>query len=304
MKLLLTGASGFIGKEVTKLCVKSKLHVFALTRNYIEGCEHKVIPQLKDVKAEDMKGYDAIIHLAGIAHTKGATPNDYYNYNTELTIHLARIAAKANVKRFVFISTIGVNGKSTQGAPFCSSDSAEPHNDYAKSKLEAELGLKKVSLETGLEVVIIRPTLVYGASAPGNFGLLKKLVSALPILPFGLINNKRSFIFIKNLADLILLCTHHSKAAGETFLASDGKSVSIKHFTNELAKGLNKTRIQLPIPISLMRLFGKLTGRSEIVGQLVDDLEIYSSNTTKLLDWKPPYSLEQAMSCIKSDFID
>lgn len=304
MKLLLTGASGFIGKELRKFCIKSNFHVFALNRNYIEGCDHKVIPQLKDAKAEDMEGYDAIVHLAGIAHTKGVSANDYYKYNTELTIHMAKVAAKANIKRFVFISTIGVNGKSTKGNPFCSTDSPHPHNEYAKSKLEAELGLKKVSLETGLEVVIIRPTLVYGALAPGNFNLLKKLVRALPILPFGLINNKRSFIFIKNLADLILLCTYHSKAAGETFLASDGKSVSIKHFTNELAKGLNKTCYQLPIPSSLMLLTGKFTRKREMVGQLIDDLEVDSSNAFKLLNWKPPYSLNQAMTYINRDTHD
>lgn len=304
MKLLLTGASGFIGQEVTKLCIERKLRVLALTRSHLAHCKHKVFSQLHDVNAKDVEGHDAVIHLAGIAHTKEASSTDYYKYNTELTIHLAEVAAQANVKRFVFVSSIGVNGKYTKGNPFRSADFPNPHNDYAKSKLEAELGLKKVAEQTGLEIVIIRPTLVYGATAPGNFKLLKTLVSMLPILPFGLINNKRSFIFVKNLADLIVLCSQHPRAAGKTFLASDGKSVSIKEFTNQLAIGLDKTIFQLPIPSSVMLLVGKLTNKSEEVKQLIDDLEVDSSCADKLLDWKPPYSLEKAMLHMNRDIHD
>ena len=300
----MTGASGFIGQEVIKLCIARKHRVLALTRSHLAHCKHKVFSQLHDVNVRDIEGHDAIIHLAGIAHSKEASSADYYKHNTELTIHLAEVAAQANVKRFVFVSSIGVNGKYTRGNPFRGADFPNPHNDYTKSKLEAELGLKKVASQTGLEVVIIRPTLVYGATAPGNFKLLKTLVSMLPILPFGSINNRRSFIFVKNLADLIELCSQHPLAAGQTFLASDGKSVSIKEFTNQLAIGLDKTIFQLPIPSSVMLLVGRLTNKSEVVKQLIDDLEVDSSCAGKLLDWKPPYSLEKAMLHMNRDIHD
>jgi nucleoside-diphosphate-sugar epimerase len=176
-----------------------------------------------------------------------------------------------------------------------------PHNHYAKSKSLAELGLKKIASETGLEVIVVRPTLVYGPKAPGNFGLLTKLVHKLPLLPFGLADNKRDFIAVQNLVDLLMTCVNHPNAAGHTFLASDCQTVSIKSFTNAVGKGLGKTVIQLPVPVSLMRLTARLVGKSAMMEQLLGNLQVDSSNAHDVLGWVPPYTMEQAMASLSEN---
>ena len=150
-------------------------------------------------------------------------------------------------------------------------------------------------------MVIVRPTLVYGPNAAGNFGALTRLVNKLPALPFGLANNKRDFIAVQNLVDLLITCANHPKAAGHTFLASDGETMSIKEFTNAIADGLDKRLIQLPVPISLMKLVGKLLGKSAMVEQLVGNLEVDSSNLQEVLDWTRPYTMKQAMSSLSEN---
>lgn len=293
--ILLTGSTGFIGRifEGTKSNFKyvsrnkNKKNVFCIdsldaTTNW-QGA-------FTDI--------NAIIHLAGLAHSHSFSDQDYQSVNVDGTLHLANEAAKAGVKRFVFVSSIGINGTSTQQTPFSISSTPHPHNTYAQSKYNAELGLKKIADETGLEVVIVRPTLVYGPNAPGNFGALIRLVNMLPVLPFGLANNKRDFIAVQNLADLLITCANYPKAAGHTFLASDGETVSIKEFTNAIAGGLDKRLIQLPVPISLMKLAGKLFGKSAMVEQLVGNLEVDSSKLQEVLDWTPPYTMKQAMSSL------
>ncbi len=242
---------------------------------------------------------DSVIHLAGLAHSESYSRLDYKKVNVEGSLCLARAAANSGVKRFVFVSSIGVNGISTQSQPFSNDTPERPQNAYAESKYEAELGLKKISSETGLELVIVRPTLVYGQNAPGNFGMLTKLVKKLPLLPFGLANNRRDFIAVQNLADLLVTCAKHKSAAGQTFLASDGETVSTKDFTNAMAKGLGKNVIQLPIPVSLMRFTGRLTGKSRMIEQLFGNLEVDSSNIQQVLGWEPPLTMEQAMASLR-----
>jgi len=214
-------------------------------------------------------------------------------------LRLAEEAAKAGVKRFIFVSSVGVNGSSTRSIPFGADSVPKPHNYYTKSKYEAELGLKKIAAKTGLEVVIVRPTLVYGARASGNFAMLIKLVKIFPVLPFGLSHNKRSFISVHNLVDLLITCVNHPNAPGQIFLASDGEAISTKEFTDQIAKGLRKNVFQLPIPSSFMRLVGKLIGKPALIEQLFGNLEVDSSNINQLLDWEPPYNIEQAMALLK-----
>lgn len=245
-----------------------------------------------------------VIHLAGLAHSRLYSEKEFQSVNLHGTLNFARQAAEAGVKRFVFISTILINGSSTSVAPFDAMSSPNPYNNYAKSKHEAEIGLKKIAEETGLEVVIIRSTLVYGPKAPGNFGLLTKLVKNLPLLPFGLSKNKRDFISVQNLADLLLTCANHPDAAGHTFLASDGFPVSIKEFTNAIAKGLGKSLIQLPIPISLMRFAAKLTGKTVMAEQLLGNLQVDSSNIKEVLDWVAPFTMEQSMALLTEKHYD
>ena len=301
-RILLTGASGFIGShlknsdDILSIVIrkneidhsKPSFEIDSLTKN---TCWNNAFNDI-----------DSIIHLAGLAHSNHFSESDYNSVNTQGTLKLANDAAKAGVKRFVFVSSIGVNGSSTlTGKPFRSTSKVKAHNIYAKSKLDAEIGLKKIAEETGLEVVIVRPTLVYGPNAPGNFGLLTKLVTKLPLLPFGLVNNKRSFIAVQNLTDLLLICAKHPNAAGHTFLASDSKSISTKEFTSAIAKGLNKSIYQLSVPISIMRLGAKLIGKQSMAEQLLDNLEVDSSNAFDVMGWKPPYTMEQAMNLLSKE---
>tara|TARA_R110001583_G_scaffold94109_3_gene237501 strand:+ start:1137 stop:2051 length:915 start_codon:yes stop_codon:yes gene_type:complete len=302
MSILLTGSTGFIG---TYLNQYSEL----ITRSVIRktnGYENKKFYYVDSITGQTswVNAFDnisCVIHLAGLAHSKTFTYEDYYSVNVEGTINLAKKAASAGVKRFVFVSSIGVNGTSTYNIPFTENAISIPNNEYSKSKYNAEIGLKKVAEETGLEVVIVRPTLVYGANAPGNFGSLTKLVKILPILPFGLANNKRNFIAVQNFADLLLTCAKHPNAAGHTFLASDGETVSIKTFTNAIAKGLNKQLIQLPIPTSFIRFFGRVMRKSAMIEQLLGNLEVDSSNVHEVLGWVPPYTMEQAMASLSGN---
>ncbi|MEZ9235308.1 NAD-dependent epimerase/dehydratase family protein [Shewanella sp. 10N.286.52.A9] len=301
MNILLTGGTGFVGRQVSNHC-QIKMQVVR------EGEKHQYHP-VHIIKALDkhtrwqgaFDDIDSIIHLAGLAHSHSFTDEDYQSVNVNGTLHFASEAAKAGVSRFVFVSSIGVNGTSTTSTPFSIKSQLSPHNAYAKSKLNAELGLKTISEETGMELVIVRPTLVYGTNAPGNFGSLTRLVSKTPLLPFALTKNRRDFISVKNLADLLVTCAKHPNAANHTFLASESETVSISVFTNAIAKGLGTSLIQLPVPVSLMRLAGKMLGKAEMVDQLVGNLEVDSSNLKEVLDWTPPYTMEESMAFLKQE---
>lgn len=299
MKVLITGVTGFIGREV----IRHQVNFRCVTR-----CSDKLnvndvfLVNKIDADTNWVEAFDdveTVIHIAGLAHKKQTPQSDYQSVNTLGTLNLAREAVNAGVKRFVFVSSIGVNGTFTSDKPFTFNESERPHNYYAQSKYDAELGLKQIAKETGFEVVIVRPTLVYGPNAPGNFGLLAKFVKKFPVLPFGLANNKRDFIAVQNLSDLLITCATHPNAAGHTFLASDMETVSIKQFTNAIANGLDKKVFQLPIPVCLMRLVGKLIGKSAMVEQLVGNLQVDSSNIKEVLDWTPPLTMKQAMATIR-----
>ncbi|WP_099610785.1 UDP-glucose 4-epimerase family protein [Vibrio fujianensis] len=306
--ILLTGSTGFVGTNLVKsLTLKSDYIVKSAVRHAVNK-DDGLLFEVGDINASTdyrlvLNNTNIVIHCAARAHVASHATVDslaqFRAVNTEGTLNLARQAAEAGVRRFVFVSSIGVNGISTQSDPFSIKFAPAPHNDYARSKYEAELGLKQIAEETGLEVVIVRPTLVYGPNAPGNFGMLTKLVRKLPVLPFGLANNRRDFIAVQNLADLLVTCATHPDAAGHTFLASDGETVSIKEFTNAMAKGLGKRVVQLPIPVGLMRLVGKVTGKSAMIEQLFGNLEVDSSNIQQVLGWTSPFTMEQAMATLK-----
>lgn len=299
MNVLLTGSTGFVGEH---LVAKHRVfkHIVRTSDAHFFSNVY-VVESINTITnwTNAFEGGDVIIHLAGLAHSAHYSTQYFRDVNVGGTLRLANEARKAGVKRFVFVSSIGVNGTSSQSEPFSIECLPAPHNDYARSKYEAELGLKKIAEETGLEVVIVRPTLVYGPNAPGNFGMLTKLVKKLPALPFGLANNRRDFIAVQNLADLLVTCATHPDAAGHTFLASDGETVSIKEFTNAMAKGLGKRVVQLPIPVGLMRLVGKVTGKSAMIEQLFGNLEVDSSNIQQVLGWTPSFTMEQAMATLK-----
>ncbi|AVF67400.1 NAD-dependent epimerase/dehydratase family protein [Vibrio alginolyticus] len=299
MTILVTGATGFVGQNLTQLNQNF--------RCVIRAGEHHSFADSYTVSTIDastdwsncFEGVDAIIHLAGLAHNKSYTDAEYRAVNTDGTLRLALKAAEAGVKRFVFVSSIGVNGTNSYDSAFLPSDVADPHNSYAQSKHEAELGLWDISKQTGLEVVVVRPTLVYGPNAPGNFGMLTKLVNSIPFLPFGLANNRRDFISVGNLVDLLIVCAKHKNAPGNIFLASENNTVSTRDFVNAIAVGQDRKVFQIPIPVSFMRLAGLVIGKSTMIEQLFGNLEVDSSNLKDILNWTPPYSMKDSMAMLR-----
>ncbi len=300
--IFLTGATGFIGACLNESIGMARCVIRTEGRN--SDFQFYKVDSIDGRTSWEgaFEGITSIIHLAGVAHNRDLDPQYIRSVNTLGTLRLAKEASKAGVKRFVYVSSIGVNGTSTEEKyPYEPTSSPEPNGVCAKSKYEAELGLKKIAEETGLEVVIVRSTLVYGPRAPGNFAMLKKLVGKLCILPFGSANNRRDFIAVHNLADLLLTCAVHPDAAGHTFLASDGETVSIKQFTNAIANGVGKGLVQLPIPVSFMQFTARLLGKSVIAEQLFGSLEVDSSNAQEVLDWIPPYTMEQTMASLSEN---
>jgi nucleoside-diphosphate-sugar epimerase len=300
MTVLLTGATGFVG---TRLRKQLGNNCRSVVRGEFEksNCSVFFVNSINALTNWDgaFDNCKSVVHLAALAHSNLYTDKDYQLVNVEGTLKLASEAAKAGIIRFIFVSSIGVNGSSTTNIPFSDNSEASPHNAYSKSKYDAEEGLKKIAEETGIELVIIRPTLVYGHEAPGNFGALVKLVNKSPILPFGLVRNKRNFIAVQNLVDLIITCIKHPSAAGQIFLASDGQAVSIKYFTNLIAESLGKKVIQLPIPLTLMSAIAHVFGKSKVIEQLIGNLEVDSKYVTQVLGWIPPYTMKESMTFLK-----
>ena len=303
--VLLTGSSGFLGSVMLSKLLKRNNKVTAATRTKQSEmpCVNQVV--IDGISGNNnwgdvLHGVDVIIHLAAVAHNYSKDLNYINETNVRGTINLAQQAVKSDVKRFIFVSSIGVLGNSTSNTlPFDEYSDVSAHSQYAQSKLDAENALLKIAEETELEVVIIRPVLVYGAGAPGNFGKLVKLVQKTPFLPFALCRNKRSFISVDNLVDFISTCVEHPKAKNEIFCISDCVDFSIKEFTNGIAVGLNKKLIQLPIPVFIFRLLGKITGKSEPIEQLVGDLQVDSSKARQLLDWTPPFTMAETLSKLR-----
>tara|TARA_B100002003_G_scaffold210813_1_gene206880 strand:+ start:27846 stop:28796 length:951 start_codon:yes stop_codon:yes gene_type:complete len=301
MKILLTGATGFIGQALMRVLVQEAHQVIAVARSKgrIEdwgstGVEIYIEPDINartDWRLPLMQA-DVVIHCAALAHGK---PGDIRSTNVEGTLNLARQAADAGVSRFIFISSIGVNGRSNS-RPFTESDPPRPEEPYAQSKWDAEQGLWEVQQETGLEIVIIRPPLVYGPQAPGNFGTLVRLVEKGIPLPLGSIRNKRTLLALDNLVDLIRVCADHPAAANQVFLAGDGSDLSTTELLRGVANALGRPSRLIPVSPSLLRLGARIVGKKAIAEQLLGSLQVDISKTRNILDWTPVISVEQALA--------
>lgn len=304
-KVLLTGATGFIGAALlAHLQTHIRHSVSVASRSeHAELERHCQVYNLGEFCAQTnwrpaIAKVDCVVHLAGRAHILAQERNTlelFREANTRATLNLATQAAAEGVKRFVFISSIGVNGTYTNDHPFSELSLPAPQADYAVSKLEAEAGLLKLSQMTGMEVVIIRPPLVYAAHAPGNFCRLLKLVHSGIPLPFGLVNNSRSMIALENLVDFIASCIDHPAAANQIFLASDGVNFSTAQMIRLLANGMGRKGALIPFPVTLLRVSAKLLGRHGVYTQLCGSLQIDSSKARQLLGWTPPVAAEAAM---------
>lgn len=298
--ILLTGGSGFLGKHLLEELRQYQVRV--IDRNLNE--KHNQVTYFKssvDSRSKyllALKNVGTVIHCAARVHVmndQSSNPlNDFREVNTAGTINLARQAAEAGVKRFIFISSIKVNGESTEiGKPFTENDDRCPEDFYGQSKAEAELQLLELAKQTGLEVVIIRPTLVYGPGVKANFASLLKLVSTGFPLPFGCItDNKRSLVSVKNLVDLIVLCIDHPKAANQVFLVSDGHDISTAEMVKHMSQALGKSCRLFSVPLWCYRLVGKLTGKMDVVDRLIGSLQVDITHTKNTLGWTPPQALE------------
>lgn len=301
-KVLVTGCNGFVGQHVL-----SKLH--QLDYETLPVSRNSKIPNALSVGelngqndwSRTLKGCKTVIHLAGRAHLMSDHSHDaakaFLQVNTEATLNLCRQAILAGVKRFIFISSIKVNGESTQpDNPFRHSDEANPQDHYAYSKHQAELGLQKMAIESAIEVVIIRPPMVYGLGAKGNFETLRRAIKRGIPLPLKSINhNKRSLVAIQNLSDLIIRCVEHPNAVNQVFLVSDNEDVSTAQLARYLVQAMGRPKLLIPCPHLILTASGRLLGKSAMVSRLTENMQLDIEHTCKTLDWTPPLSTKEGI---------
>jgi len=303
LNVLLTGATGFLGRRLAAtLHSKPDVKLTVAVRRHIEiPAAHIVEVQGLDVSTNwstALANQQVVIHAAALAHKmidEVADPlEEYRRVNVDGTLKLARQAAAAGVKRFIFISSIGVIGN-TNAHPFTEDDTPNATELYAQSKWEAEQGLWEIQHETGVELVIIRPPLVYGPNAPGNFGGLIRWVERGVPLPLGAVHNKRSLVALDNLVDLIITCIDHPAAANQVFLAGDGQDLSTTELLRGVAKAAGKSSRLIPIPSLLLMLAATLMGKKAMARRLLGSLQVDISKARELLGWEPPISVEEGL---------
>ena len=312
MKILVTGASGFLGKSLCEELTSKKLDfvpIYRKNHSPTENCLYIENLNSQTNWTDKLIDVDFVVHCAARVHIMKESESDplslFREVNVDGTLNLAKQAAANGIKRFIFISSIKVNGEGTLiNKPFRPEDEIAPKDPYGISKAEAEKGLKQLAKETGMEVVIIRPPLVYGSGVKANFAAIMKLTSLGIPLPFGkLTQNKRSMVYVKNLVDLIITCLFHPNAADETFLVSDNDDLSTARMVNELSIALSTKGWMLPVPSKLFEIFGRLIGKSDVIDRLCGSLQVDITKTNQLLDWQPPVPVKDAFKETASYFM-
>lgn len=302
--VLVTGASGFVGRALSlhlRATGDYKLVTASRSRaSIIDGVPHRhhelldlqQIPQLKDI--------DVVVHTAARVHVMNDQNPDkasaYREANVVGTVALANVAAHAGVKRFIYLSSIKVNGEQTlAGLPFTAFDTPHPQDPYGASKLEAELALREIESRTDMEVVVVRPTLVYGPGVKANFrAMMSWLAKGIP-LPLGAIDNRRSLVALDNLVDLLTCCIGAGAAAGETFLVSDNEDLSTTQLLGHLARTLGSPFSLFPVPALILRVAGYAIGKGNVAQRLCGSLQVDISHTRETLDWLPPVRVIDAL---------
>ncbi|MEJ2045165.1 MAG: NAD-dependent epimerase/dehydratase family protein [Reinekea sp.] len=294
-KVLITGANGFVGRTLVNH-LRNPVTVSREAEAVIKGQPHFQLSSFEECELLDpiLGQVDCIVHLAALAHKKAISLEEFMRVNRDGTLRLAGRVKAAGVRRFIFISSIGVNGVFSD-EPFRVTDTPKPLEPYAESKLATELALKELFRGSTTELVIIRPPLVYGPTAPGNFGSLIKLVcSKLPV-PLGSVRNKRSLIALDNLVDIIKVCIEHPKAANQTFLVSDEDDVSTTELLKRMARAFGVTQWLIPVPKWLLMLLAKFIGKGAAVDRLFGSLQVDITHTKETLGWKPPVTMEEQL---------
>ena len=298
-KILVTGSNGFVGQALCEALRFSGYDVLGSVRDRslaIEGQDYILVDSLDSETewSQALECRDVVVHLAGRAHMlndEAADPLEAFRRtNTIGTLNLAEQAANSGVSRFIFLSSIGVNGAATSGMPFNVDDSPSPHSPYAVSKLEAEIGLRAIAKRTSLDVVIIRPPAIYGKNAPGNFGLIEKFIRIGIPLPVGSINNKRSLVAIENVVSFIAVCIEHNKAVNKLFFVSDNEDLSTREIVQLMGKIIGKKPKIVKLPLKFLWFMFKRLDRQKSGGSLMLDLQLDIDHSLELLGWSPPFS--------------
>lgn len=304
-RVLVTGANGFVGEA---LCGELHVRGFATraavrsASSLVENAEMAAVGAMDGETGwnEALSDVDVVIHLAARVHVMrddAADPlSEFRRINTAGTEHLARCAAAAGVRRLVYVSSIKVNGEATHdGNKFTEFDAPCPQDPYGMSKHEAERALQRIAEETGLEVVIVRPPLIYGAGVKGNFAqMLKVLAKGIP-LPLASVPNLRSLVYVENMVDALILCATHPAAAGQTYLVSDGEDISTPNLLRQLGAAMGHPAHLFPFSPALLKLAASLIGKSDQVERLMGSLQVDSGKIRRELNWKPPYTLQQGL---------
>ena len=305
MNILITGANGFVGSYLAKKLSNIPVVKLTLASRVASPAQCGKSFKVNQIDSttewsEALVGCQYVIHTAARAHVMNDKDSDplteYRRVNVDGTINLARQAAAAGVRRFIFISSIKVNGERNYiGKPFTAEDIPAPEDAYGQSKWEAERGLLKIGTQSGMEIVIIRPPLVYGLGVKGNFATLIKIVQKGIPLPMGKIKNKRSLVALENLVDLICTCIEHPAAANQIFLASDGEDISTTELLRGVASAAGMPSRLIPFPASVLMFVASLLGKRAVAQRLLGSLQVDISKTRDLLDWTPPLSLEEGL---------
>ena len=304
-KVLVTGASGFVGRAVCAEAAARGFAVGAATRStsgFSGGIENILVGNI-DARTDwqpALAGCQAVVHTAARVHVMteaaGNPLDEFRRVNVQGSLNLAEQAAAAGVGRFVFISSVKVNGEATlPGRPFTADDVSAPLDAYGVSKMEAEQGLREIAARTGMELVIIRPPLVYGPGVRANFAAMMHWLRRGVPLPLGAIHNQRSLVALGNLVDLIITCLSHPAAANQTFLVSDGQDVSTSELLRRMGQAMNHPARLIPVPAGLLTQAAALLGKGEVAQRLCGSLQVDIEKTHTLLNWQPPLTLDQGL---------
>lgn len=306
--ILLTGSTGFVGSAVRSSLDRKSYNVISVSQR---GCNGTIARPIQDTYdwLDMLDGIDCIIHTAARVHVMKESALDplalYRKLNVDATVRLAQQAAEVGVKRFVFLSSVKVSGERSDpnGSSLSESDKPFPRDAYSISKYEAEQGLFDIAKQSGLEVVVIRPPLVYGPGVKANFRALMKLVTYGVPLPISAVANRRSLVGINNLVSFILECVENPAAANETFLVSDGNDLSSPQLIQLMASALNKPARLVSAPLWLLRGVGSIVGKRNVVDRLIESLQVDISKAHDLLGWVPPYLVEDQLALTVADFL-